>query len=274
MKTCEGIAHFGYETPYDREHQPDFKEVAVKKKYTLRRLKNLKRNKDTFQLNKTLGEQLWEKKYDIHAFSESQNKPSLEYSVQLDKTKSYTSRTDNRPNSIHRVMIQEKKLKLSTDNKENHFEKYRLAQLLQIKKREEISIRNKWQDTRHYSEDSNRIISTALRTSDLNFQSRRQAESIDRETKRERESILVLQQEAAALQRSVKAEGQLVEQLEKVTSDTFKRILDKQKKKKELEDLVKQHDAKIKNLTSKVQSLMIEEQGYLKVINQFVEDTS
>lgn len=274
MKTCEGISHYGYDSPYNRDQKPDPKELGRRAKYTLRRVKHLKREKDTFQLNKSLDVRLNENQYNITAFTENQNKTSLELSNRLNRTEEYTGRKKERPRSEHRIMIDETKEKLTKEGKENKSQRLQLANLLQLKRKEEISIRNKWQDTRHYSDDSNRIMITALRTSDINFMTRREAESVDKDSKRELENIILLRQEAKILVNGIKKEMKRNEELEKETSDTYRDVLEKLKKKKELEDLIKRQDAYLRNLNSKIQSLMNEEKGFIRLIDKFVENTS
>lgn len=274
MKTYEGVSHYGYDSPYNRAQQPPAKEVSRKNKYNLRRVKNLKREKDTFQLNKTLDEKLMEKQYDIRAFSQSQNRHNREFVSLLGATEEYTSRSKERPGTADRDYVRARSAKLSVDNKDNKLHAMQLATLLKMKKKETIEIRNKWQDHKHYDENSYSIMTTALKRSDMNFQSRRQAEHFDRLACQEKEQIAILDNEAKALSMNIGKEMKKLTDLEKVTTETNKRILEKQKYKRELDDVLKKQEATLKNLNSKIQSLIIEEQGYLKIIIGFKQDTS
>lgn len=274
MKTYEGVSHYGYESPYCRTQQPPVKEVSRKNKYNLRKIKNLKRDKDTFQLNKTLDERLMEKAYDARAFSESQQRHNQEFASLLGHAEEYTSRSRERPGTADRDYVRLKSAKLSTEGKENKLQATRLATLLRMKQKEHLEIRNKWQDHKHYDANSYSIMTTALRKSDLNFQSRREAEHFDRLAAQEQEKIVILENEASALSKSLTKEMKKVADLEKHTAETNRRILEKTKYKKELDEVLKKQEAAMKNLNSKIETLIIEEQGCLKLIKGFIEETS
>lgn len=274
MKTYEGESHYGYERPYSRELKPPPQEVSRKTKYNLRRVSNMKRDKDTFQLNKSLDTRLEEKNYDVVAFNESQMKHNQMLNSQLTRAETYTSCDKERPNSSHRDFIRTKSAHLKIEGKGNKLKASELSKLIRLKKRENIEIRNKWQDYKHYEANSYLIMTTALRRSDMNFQKRREAESLDRLASQEAEKIEILASEAKQLAASISKEMKRVDELEKINKEANRRILEKQKVKKEMEEVLRKQEAIIKNLNSKIESLIIEEQGYKKIIEGFIRDTS
>ena len=54
----------------------------------------------------------------------------------------------------------------------------------------------------------------------------------------------------------------------------YRRVLDKQKIKKEMEDTLKRQEIQMRNLESTIDHLMLTEKGCLKIINQYVQDTN
>ena len=233
----------------------------------------MKRDLDTFQLNRSVQDQRTDQDSNIRAYSDSKNRASQEHWYRLKTAQTYTQ-YDERPSSVNYLRIQEGNTKLNQDHQTKRTQFLRLNKLLSTKKREGLSMRNKIQSTQYIDENSWIIQTEAVRQSDINFNCRRKAESVDKQLKFEVNKETLLRQEYETLKTSVQVEANKADKLQNDNQDMYRRVLDKQKIKKEMEDTLKRQEIQMRNLESTIDHLMLTEKGCLKIIIQYVQDTN
>lgn len=265
----EGVPYFSVAEPV-RESKSPGKDFPKLHKYTKNRVSNMRRDIDTFQLNKTLDDIKADNDLSLRAFSENKAKSSQQHWFRLRSTQTYNDHEKLRPTSVQFSKLQENNMKLNTECTTQKEHMNNLRRILQAKKREGLLLRNRIQTHRFVDENSYAIQSNAVKQSDQNFSCRRQAESIDKQLKQEKQKELLLQTEVDELRQAVDLESQKVQRLDNDNATMYKRILEKSKQKKDMEETLKKQEATLKHLESAIEHLMLTEQGCLRIIENSV----
>ena len=273
MEIVDGVPVFFDSSPYEKTAKLS-KDLTKRHRYALKKLTNLKRDMDTFQLNKPLTDVLNDINYSSRAFSEHRSKQNTPHLYKIKTATSYVQDDSNRPRSEHcqrmkegTSLLSQKNANLSTKSKEMHLN-------LRQKKMRQVELRNKLQDTRLFNENSYKIQMDVSKTADHRINYRRISESVDKQICNEKEKILILNDQLREMQVSRDEEEKKCEELERQNVETNKRVLEKRRLKRELEEQLKEQEAVLKHLSLKIDDLVFKEQECLLIIKRFEREAS
>ena len=273
MEIVDGVPVFFDSSPYEKTAKLS-KDLTKRHRYALKKLTNLKRDMDTFQLNKPLTDVLNDINYSSRAFSEHRSKQNTPHLYKIKTATSYVQDDSNRPRSEHCQRMKEGTSLLSQKNANLSTRSKDMLMNLRQKKMKQVELRNKMQDTRLFKENSYKIQMDVSKTTDHSINFRRMSESVDKQIRNEKEKILILNDQLTDMQHSRDEEVSKCEELDRSNVETNKRILEKRRLKKDLEDQLKEQEAVLKHLSLKIDDLVLKEQECLNIIKRFEREAS
>lgn len=247
------------------------REVEKKKIYTLRKVENLKRQKDTFQLEVPLDNLTNRLERSLLAYTYRRTHSVNQERAKLLTNQQYVKDPKVRPQSTEYNRLVEGNSKLAEEHTKMRQESQRLAQVLNQTKKRQFELINKTTTSRSYEDNSYLVQTVALKTSDNNFNRRRYTEAIQRQLNEEMKKVELLKTERDETFKAAESERMAVEKLTVENDETYKRILEKQRLKKDLEDKIKQQEQTSKYLVTKIESLKHQEQITGKMIESYLE---
>lgn len=274
MKVYDGLSVFGgvpTGLSSERTTARSSREVEKRKVYTLRKVQNLKRQKDTFQLETPLENRAQQLECSIKAYSYRRTHSVNQERQKMLHNSHYVHDPKARPQSTEYQRLVEGNGKLAEEHKKMRDESQRLAQVLQVTKKRQFDLVSRSFSSRSFEDNSYHLQTAALKTSDDNYTKRRYAELLHRQLNDEIKRIIVLKSERDETCKAADAAKMVVEKLMVDNDETYKRILEKQRLKKELEEKIKQQEAMSRNLITKIESLKQAEQTCGKMIETYLE---
>jgi chromosome segregation ATPase len=273
MEILDGVPVFVDGSPYEKTAKLS-KDLTKRHRYALKKLTNMKRDLDTFQLKKPLTDILNDINYSSRAFSENRSKQNTPHIYKIKTATSYVQDDNNRPKSEHRQRMKEGTSLLSQKNANLSTRSKEMLMSLRLEKMKQVELRNKMQDTQLFKENSYKIQMDVSKTTDHRINYRRMSESVDKQIRNEKEKILILNDQLKGIQDSREEEISKYEELEQHNLETNKRILEKRRQKKDLEDQLKEQEAVLKHLSLKIDDLVFKEQECLTIIKRFEREAS
>lgn len=274
MKVYDGLSVFGglpTGLSSERTTARSSREVEKRKVYTLRKVHNLKRQKDTFQLEIPLENRAQQLECSIKAYSYRRTHSVNQERQKLLHNSHYVHDPKARPQSTEYQRLVEGNGKLAEEHKKMREESQRLAQVLQVTKKRQFELVSRSFNSKSFEDNSYHLQTVALKTSDDNYNKRRYAELLHRQLNEEMNKIIVLKSERDETCKAADAAKMVVEKLMVDNDETYKRILEKQRLKKELEEKVKHQEVMSRNLITKIESLKQAEQTCGKMIETYLE---
>lgn len=274
MKVYDGLGVFGGTSGVissERTTARSSREVEKKKVYTLRRVENLKRQKDTFQLEVPIDDLTNRLERSLLAYTYRRTHSVNQERAKLLTNQQYVKDPKVRPQSTEYNRLVDGNSKLAEEHTKMRQESQRLAQVLHQTKKRQFELINRSATSRSYEDNSYLVQTAALKTSDNNFNRRRYTEAIQRQLNEEIKTVELLKTERDETFKAAETERMTVEKLLVDNDETYKRILEKQRLKKELEDKIKQQEQTSKYLVTKIESLKHQEQTTGKMIETYLE---
>lgn len=250
------------------------KDVPSRKKLSQLRVSNMRRDKDTFFLEKSLEKRIEDSVYGIRAKSETRKRPSSTCAFQIKRNKEYLEEDQKLNASAMHTLLSNETQNLNDDNLNLNAQTKIMRKGLRQLKLDQIKIRNKAQAVQLVPKDPYRIEQDALRVSEQNFATRRKTEHFGHLIKKENSHIEVVKSEVEKLKEALEYETTLKSQLEKDNEEAYRRILEKQKRKKELEQRLATQQSQMNTLTLKVSQLQRVEDYHKETISKFVQETN
>ena len=272
MEVVHGVPIYIEPKPYEQSKKLS-KDLTKRHRYALNRLSNMRREVDTFQLKKPIKDEVTDLGYSSRAFSEAKSKENFKHLYKIKTASSYVKNDENRPKSVQCQKMIEGAAILGQLNQSMQLKSRQMVGELQEKRKEQIGIRNKIQDTKHFTENTHKIQMEASKSTDMRLSYRRECESVDKQLRNEKEKIIILKDQLMHLQESTGEEISRNEEYEKLNTEMYRRILEKRKIKKEMEDELKDQEAVLKHLALKIEDLVAKEQECLGIIKRYEKDT-
>jgi len=248
--------------------------LAKKKLYRLHKIDNMARENSPFkgQMDMSSTTLLEDRGGMISAYTLDKGRSARDMQGRLTSAQAYTAQTEQRPSSQHRVYMHYGNDRKYTQMVRGREYNDRLVGVIRQQKRYQSNAVDRMSRDRSSLSSSYISQSSALKQSDDNYSWRRKSEYLDKGIRGEKEQIILLRMERDEMMRLATAEIDRVKRIDSENKDMHKRILDKEKEKRLLENTLRELDKELKRLDIKIEDMVITEKKYYRVISRYIEE--